>query len=395
MIKIPFHYLSANEIVDLTFQGMPGFGRKMTCYIDHKAPIITDLYVHISHLEKKIKSFHRIYDTIRLEMGNQLITNIPISYLVLYLKVVKGIDINSFSDKINTVIPIKFSELANIPFIVLPQYLETRLVLSPNTIKSFTYDVRRFVELDLSWLSYKCYINMLPKDIWKIILYFMDNLTWSNLRQTCKFFYSLESENDINCRYDKSLVKLKDLAYDNCTLKVQYHNLTKESIEKLKEYKFTNECRSFDQISKSLENEDTLKIHYFVWQEKPIEFIIIDIDCYEKNVIESIQFIETNKNIIRYEANEKKIYYQLQTDNNWIPEKENEVRNEQINDLIPDSSFYSKMNDPNHNRYMYYCNGFLDDIHITFRKKVIAKINVFTAMRNWVTFQDNYAKVFL
>ncbi|AYV77125.1 MAG: hypothetical protein Barrevirus13_14 [Barrevirus sp.] len=379
---IPLHTFKENgpylsEIVDITFLGDTAPQKIISCIIGRQSTFMTDMNIHIRHKYpyKTIKNFYRLYSEIRLEIGGQTIVTIPTSYIALILKVINEIDINSFSDKFNTIIPIKLKELCGIPFILLPWFHECRLTLYPNPISIFEYPIKRLIPLNTSWPPYESFINVLPKDIWKIILNYMDNVSWLNIRLTSKFFYSIVTDLDIESRYNKCKIKLEDLEFLSCDLKVMYSQIGKITKEALTKQLFINECRSLEEKSKYIVDEDNVVIYSF-GDQRLTEFVIIDIDYWEKDILHSIEYEQVEWNVPQHQVE-------------LVDEKEVSV-----SVLCKDPEFYEKMHQKEKNRYMYYFTGCLRSLVIRFKKKITGKVTVFTARKKQVRFEDTLVKVF-
>jgi hypothetical protein len=389
-----------SEIIEHGFNGNPGPGKKVTMTITRNADIITNMYIQFDRIHNNklnIPDFYKILKNLILIIGGQNISNIPSDYIVLYCQVIKNLDLKLLSDNKHSIIPVNLGELINCPFIRLPTHHEVRLNCEYHTEEVFDKDIRRKIELNNSWPNYQTYINSQPKDIWKIIMSFLDDKAWSNFRQTCKFFYSIVNSEDIESRYQKYKVIRKDIEDFDCNVKIMYHALSEETIVNTNLGTFMNEIRSIEQIKVDVIDTSFYSNEIYVNNS---EWIIIDVDYYQPDILENIELID--KVYIS-----KIDYPELIKDdvtkfgNNisaFILEKYDPLN---ICRIVKDTNFNNKMHDPSKNRYMYYMNDLIDlswnnynpTIKLSFKKKITAKINIYISCKRWVQFGYEMAGV--
>ena len=220
------HYIDVSpirsEMIEQTFQGNPAPGKRLCSVISRNADIFTNLYIHIDKLNdetKKIKNFYRILDRLELMIGGYTYFKLSLDYIRLYYEVIKGINLEMLSDSKTSVIPINLKELVNIPFVRLPYWHEVRFNCEFHPVKIFDLDIRRKVEYSDNYSKNLC--NQ-PGEIWLHILSYLDDKSWLFIRQSCKFFYFLNRDKEIESRYEKYKIDT-NLIDINSSLKVMYH----------------------------------------------------------------------------------------------------------------------------------------------------------------------------
>ncbi len=371
-----------SQIIDHTFMGNPAPEKKIISVISRNGDFITNIYIDIQRDINHVKKFHKMYDKLEIEIGGSHLVYIPIDYIDLHHRAIHGVDLCILSDNTHVIIPVKLKELVNIPFILLPHYHECRLSLIPNMINSgvFDHNITRYIEWNQLWPDYETYINILPKDIWRLITEYLDDKSWVHLRKTCKFFYSLNFDNDIKVRYDKTKININDLNIINCNPNIMYHGIGDITRENLKNQIFINERRSITQFRGIFDNNDT---YYYSLNDSQytmspesawlLEWIIIEIDCYPYNILDHIKFeIDPSfpdiKNKLIFAGNREEEVYKIQED----PE------------------FYKKMHQPSQNRYMYHCTPNMIGISLILKKKIHAKFNIFTSWKSCFAIRDDF-----
>jgi len=362
------------EMINSGFNGIPGPEKKLCVCIARYGDFVANMYITITKkTTQRIRNFYRLYRDIWIEIGGYKYINIPTEYISLYYKVIKGIDINILSDGTKTIIPIELNDLINIPFILLCRMHECRLWLNPNPIKIFDHDYIRQVSLNPSWPDYETYINVLPKDVWRIILNLLDDKNWGNLRQTCKFFYSIQQERDIINRYEKYKVEIKDIIDLDCSVNFMIGSLSKPIAngEGNNHYKFINEYREIKHIDIDLKNQKSHNIR--LEPEISLEWIIININHYQRDILDHIELIESITPM------ELKIINEI-----------NEIDQNCVYIISDNSEFYTKMHNPNENRYMFLTDKSLTDLNLVFKEIISATVDVYVSYRNWITFTDKW-----
>lgn len=391
-----------SEVIEHVFGGNPGPGKKVTMTISRNANIITNLYFHFDRMHNNklhIPDFYKILKYIKLEIGGQYISNIPPDYIVLYCQVIKNLDLKLLSDNKHSVLPVNLGELINCPFIRLPTHHEVRLNCEYHTEEVFDKDIRRKIELNNNWPNYISYINSQPKDIWKMVMSFLDDRAWANFRQTCKFFYSIVNSEDIESRYQKYKVSRKDINDFDCNVKFMYHALAEETKENTNLITFMNEIRNIEQIKIDIVDETFYSDTIFVGNSFYSEWIIIDIDYYQGNILENMELVDkVYINKIDHPELIKDDVTKFGNNISAILEKCDPLN---ICRITKDTNFNNKMHDPSKNRYMYYMNDLIDlswnnhnpIIKLSFKKKITAKINIYISNKRWVQFGYEMAGV--
>lgn len=363
----------SSELIDYSFNGQPAPEKQHSSTLNKNGTIITNFYIHIDKKNNinTIPNFYKIYEKLEMTNSGSRIFEIPLDYIALYYKIIKGINLELLSNKTSSVIPVLLKELVNIPFILFSDWQEWRLTVKPNIISIFDSDLARQVELNANWPDYDLYKKSQSKDIWKLIMSHMDDSSWAKFRQTCKFFYSLLSEQDIKNRYQKHKLTLNDVMFDDCNLEIMYHKLSKKTEENLQLQKFINEYRSIDQIKLNIVNAPECNIDITVW---PIEWIIIEIDNFQKNIVDNIEFEKDDSSNI-------KILTQPVCNSPYNPHI---ATSTEIYHIPNNPEFYNKMHNPLENRYMYIPDPFCNKIKLTFKKQITAKMNIYVSQKGWL-----------
>lgn len=265
--------------------------------------------------------------------------------MVLYLTHIKNIDIRSLSNNGKHIIPINLHELINIshiPFHSVPNITGIKIQLCPNDITKFHYDVRKTIKYDIIDLEYESYINHIPIDIWSVILEYLDYVNILSTIETCKFFYSLVSQEKIDNLYDKYKITIEDLVPHDINMCIMYHDYKNKIIPSNTEsgmiYQFMLNSRSIIQYEIIIEGN---KYAFKPDKLNPIAYLIAEFDI-----------------VCRYDI----------LDMNKI---------NCIDGIIQDVEFHSKMHNPKCNRYVIYPNT--NNINFVFKEYISAKANIYVA----------------
>ncbi|AYV77129.1 MAG: hypothetical protein Barrevirus13_18 [Barrevirus sp.] len=379
----------SSELIDYTFNGLVGLNRKLNSVIHRNADFITGFYIDFfkrNEKTKNIKDFYKIHDSIELTIiSGSFRVNIPTSYIALIYQIIKGITLDMLSDTKHSIIPVNLKELVNIPFILFTDQ-EVRISSIIGSSSVFDKDIRRRVDMtNLEPILFNGYsdpdnvilpyINRLPKDIWKLLMTFLDDLTWSNLKQTCKYFYFLEYENNIYERYQKYRINDSDINDFDCSLEIMYHGLSHVTKDNTMLQSFLNEFRSIRESIHYLNNESDF-INSIC--NEPVEFIIVLIDHYEKDILDTIEYVENDKSV---PVNHGPNYGEYAATQIPYVDKEN------IWPIVKDQQFYEKMNCPLENRYMFYPpHNYLKEVKLFLKKKITGQVTIFISYKSWLIF---------
>lgn len=373
-----------NEMINIGMNGIMGPGKKMSSCVYRAGDLVTNMYININKLNDKYNhNLYKLINSIELMIGGRTIMTISIEYITFYYKIIKDIDINIFSNGSSTIIPIDLKSMFNIPFILLPYFNEYRIYIITNKLDIFNYEYMRKISLDSKFPNYNSYVNILPKDVWRLILNILDDKTWANLRQSCKFFYSLDYDRNIINRYEKYKIDFNDLNDFDCHTTFMYgllSNLHRDYIKPNSEkpkYEFFNEYRDIGYINIDLKNQIEHIIAFKT--EIFVEWIIIKINNCEKDIINSIEFIE--KDYIEQDI---------------FPEKINHIDKSCKHMLSDDPIFYNKVHNVNENRYMIFNknNKLITGFILKFKKEIYAKIDIFISEKMCLLLRDDYCVPF-
>lgn len=351
-LKTPF----ISELIPQFCAGNPGFGKKSVISISNNGEIISNFYIKIDTYrdKKRINNFYKVYDKITLEYGEHEVINIPIDYLQLYLKVIKGINLDDLVIDNCHVIPINLHELTNIPIIPLSSYFELRIYFHPAKIDSFHRIIQKNIIDYAESISDETNIILLPTEIWKHIASYLDLKDLLNFMQSCRFFYYIVPKKQISDLYEPHRITKLDIDDFDMELNVLYHKTDPRGISIPQ---IINKYRNIVQSKEIIDNTEYLFGTDFLQYPK-IEWIIIEIDIPGQNDILDLE--KTKFNFC----------------------KNRSYTSSNIDSIKKDSLFYKKMNDPSENRYII---DFYDNIHMcesinfVFKKHINTKINIYVS----------------
>jgi len=357
------------EMIEQCFGGCPGYGKKSLLEISRYGDVITNLYIDLRQDpdKKRIKNYYRLYNKIVIEFRGLEISTIPLDYLALYLKVVKNILLEDLSDNRGChIIPINLNELINVSLILLSKHYQLKFYFCPNNISVFHHRIQKSIICDTAHLS-----DWVPRDLWNLIMGYLDCRNLLNMIQTCKFIYSIIPQKRIKELYDVQKITIEDLEIYDMNVKVMYYFIDYDHRQRyfhcrtdprdnIKIKPFINELRSIKQYNKIINDTE----YSFEVESKIIEWIIIEIDVFpDKNVLD----IGKTKFIPILSECEDQIV---------LPYPSNE-----IHPITKDLDMYHKMHNPEKNRYMFYLDGNYETINLVFETHVSAPINIYVSYR--------------
>ena len=224
-----------SEMLDIGFiSGNIGPNKRSVLVIHPHADMITNFYINLRREPNKrlIWNYYLIYDKIELLIGGSLIFNLPIDYVSLYYRVIKGVPFSNLtSNNDHLVIPVNINELLNIPMIPLfkMRCQEARLTMFPDHVNVLNHNLVRQVDRTNSSNN-----SILPKDVWRLIMEYLDDTSWDNLIRTCKYFYALTFSSHIEDRYKKHIPTMEDLELRDSNIEFMYHKIGDTAKERMK-----------------------------------------------------------------------------------------------------------------------------------------------------------------
>jgi hypothetical protein len=332
-------HLDKRELIDQYFNGNPHYGKISNCEISRHSNTVNNFYLKLNQTAtcKHIKNYYKLYKKLVIEYGGNTLNTIPFDYIVLYLKVIKNIYINTLSIDNRHIIPINLKELINLNNIPLCAPYDLKIILYPNDVSKFHYNTRRHIKCDNINLGYFTYINYIPVELWNVILEYLDCRDLLNVIETCKFFYSLVPQNKTDDLYNTHKISVENLSLNDAIICTVYH----------KNNNLNDATSEFQLGSKSIiQHEITVSGQELLFKidklASPIDYIIIEFDI----------------------AGQYDILDMTKTTNI-------------INGVITDLEFYSKMHNPRQNRYVIYFDVHADDINFVFAESVYCKAHIY------------------
>ncbi|AYV77215.1 MAG: hypothetical protein Barrevirus19_10 [Barrevirus sp.] len=244
----------------------PDYGNQMSSVITRNGDLMSNIYIKLVRQPstKFIKEYYKIINSICFEIKGNFIFTLPIDYIELYLKVMKNITLNGlqrYNTYFHYIIPVNIKDLTNIEFIPLCNldFTEVRLkIFMDRNIESFNHVLEKHVELNNNYPKTESLINVIPKDILKLIMEYLDDKAFGNFMQSCRLIYSITPENQIIKRYEKYKIVKTDLSLYGASYNVMYHwptlpNNAKNDIDEREREKnekiktFVNEYRTIEQ----------------------------------------------------------------------------------------------------------------------------------------------------
>lgn len=361
----PLSLYPKSDFTSRVFIGIPGYGRRMRSNIAKLGDCMSNIYIEmVKGAGRRIKNYYRIVSEFNIEISGTIIFEIPVDYIALYLKVMKNIILCEVSAKNNCyIVPINLKELVNIAYIPLSNlHKEVRLnLIWHSPIDIFYYKLQKQVELQITYPKYESFIKGISKDVLRLVMEYLDDTTFINLMQTCRFMYSLAPMNQIKKRYEKYKISKDDLTLTDAIYNVMYH-------WPIPEFKtFLNEFRTIKQYRENIVDSDSFQ--HLLNHKGPIEWIIIEINQYLKpNMLVNVEFTIDKKFEFNEILKEKLEKYDLDT----------------IHVIKKDPNFL-KMHDPNKNRYLFYTKSVIyKNINMHFREKITCDLNIYIAENNWL-----------
>jgi hypothetical protein len=323
------------------------------------------------------KNYHEIVKDVEIEIGDKIVSKIPISYVKLYLKVIKGIDLKNFSFDEKYVIPINLKGLVNInsiPFINLKvDQVRINCYLRGN-IDNFNHNLQKKIRVKDDYPDYISFINYLPKELWNFVIKYVDSdKDFVNIRQVCKFFYSIISCQQIMRKYKQYKMHKEDLMLKFVSIDVMFNDV---HFKRELSLSFINQFRSINNFELNIDNNHKCNFVLSkytspenVTKDLPIEWVIIQLDKYQdKNIIQNITFNPLEP----YDFDERVngILSNCKCDDIYRIEKDPE---------------FEKMNDPENNRYLFYLdpNMIYESIEIKFKERINCRVSIYIATNNW------------
>ena len=346
-----------SELIQQYCSGVPGYGKKSTVEFTHNGNFMTNLYLELIQEPDKyhIKNYYKLYKKISIEFGGRVISEIPLDYIILYLKYVKNIQIENMSNDKHHIIPINLKELINLSEIIFHNFYGVKMYLHPNDISKFHYDTKRNIKCDNIDLAYTTFLNYIPTELWGVILEYCNCRDLLCVAETCKFFYSLVPQKKIDELYNACKITVNDLSMSDAEIDVMYYLSKNPDLKKYRPYdnlnfnklnKFPFDAKHIFQYEIIVAGDEyLLEMHMC----SPIEYMIIDFDIAGKYDI--LDMLNTKYG----------------------------------DGIIADADFYSKMHNPQCNRYVLYCNINIDKINLVFKEFVNTKANVYIAYNHGTT----------
>ena len=327
-----------SSLIGKVFGGTLGYGKKSQLEITANGDIVTNLYLMIQQYPnvRRIKNYYKMYYEIEIQYGHLFTIRIPTDYIALYEECINDICLNDLVDaRGRHILPINLSQLVNIPLIKLKN-IPLNLYFYPNYIRVFHHRIEKNVE---------CipYVNILPKEIWNLILNLLNCADLLNAMQACKLFYSIVPLKQIENLYDKYKVTIDDLEIYDMSVNAMYHSVDNDNDFDTVYKPTSHQIRNILQHKEvSMSNEYLLQIT----KSDPIEWIIIEF-IEVSGLIEHVQFMPTDIDI-----------------------------------MIPDTDFYLKMHNPPH-RYLFYPKIPIEceSIYFKFRANSTPKANIYLAFQ--------------
>ena len=331
--------LDKRKLIDQYFNGSQHYGKIANCNISRIENTVNNFYLKLNQDVncKHIKNYYKLYKELVIEYGGYTINTIPIDYIVLYLKVIKNICVNKLSLDKHHIIPINLKELINLNNIPLCAPYDLRIILYPNDISKFHYNTQRNIKCDNIDLAYITFLNYIPAELWGVIFEYANCNDLLNIIETCKFFYSMVPQKRIDDLYNIHKISVENLLLDDvimCTTYYKNNNLDGT------ESKFQVGSKSIIQYEIIISGKELLfKIDKYM---SPILYIIIEFD-----VVGQYDVLDMN------------------------------ATTNIVDGIITDLDFYSKMHNPQENRYIIYFDANANDINFVFKEVVYCKSNIY------------------
>jgi len=367
-----FTNMCKKELIDQVMGGNSGYNKKMNISIAHNGPIFSNLYLNIikDRDTKFVRNYYKVIKELIIEIGGHIISKIPIDYIYLYWKIIKGIQLNNFSHNNTWIIPINIKELINLPFVSLGNlsHHEVRVYIDSRAhIENFNYNIQKHAPTNNNYPEYISLINYLPPELWILIINYLDKDSFVNCIQSCRYFYSIIPIKNIENKYEKYKITEKDLKINDITINVVYNNII-NGYDTSGMKNIINELRSIHHYKEIIINNN---MHQFIipFNDVPLEWIIIELDPYQnKNILENITF------------NQLGIY-------NFDEILKIELADCDLTNFykIMNGPEFSKMHNPDENRYLFFFEPNLTykSIDIKFKEEISCDINWYLATNNW------------
>lgn len=336
--------LYASELIEQLFSSSVFYGRTTWNEISRNGDLITNIYLKLIQdpTKKHIKDFYKLYDRITIHYGEHVISTIPLDYIILYLKYIKNIHISDICSTRCHIIPINLKELINVPSIRFDNNHRLKMYLHPNDISKFYHDTKRNINcnaIDLTYINSD--INIITTDVWD---YIFEYLTFSEIihsTEICKFFYSFMSQKKIDKMYDTCRITCDDLDVWDGMIDVMYHKYANYPNND-----FTDQDTFIINSKSIIQHQNTISGEEYLFEIErlhPIEYIIVEFD-----IAGQYDVLDMNKTTNCY-----------------------------IDGISNDIYFYSKMHNPQQNRYVLHIDPTANNINFVFKKYIYSKINIY------------------
>lgn len=340
--------LYTTELIEQLFSNSIFYGKTTWTEISRNGDLITNIYLKLiqNPNKKHIKDFYKLYDRITIHYGEHIISTIPIDYIILYLKYIKNICISDICVTKCHIIPINLKELINVPSIAFSNTHWLKMCLHPNNISKFYHDTKRNINcnnIDLTYINSD--INLITADIWDYIFKYLTMYEIVHTTEICKFFYSFMSQQKIDKLYDTCRITVDDLDVWDGIIDVMYHKYQNDPNADIPELCDKSLANLTQFNSKSIiQHEIIISGEEYLFEIErlyPIAYLIIEFD-----VAGQYDILDMEKT-------------------------------KHIDGVITDIDFFSRMHNPQSNRYVLYIDPHTDNINFVFKKYVYSKVNIY------------------